>query len=263
MLIDTLNLPGDLRKISYKELLDVCEETRNFLINTLADTGGHLASGLGTVELTVGLHAVYNTPHDKIIWDVGHQCYPHKILTGRKNQLHTIRKFGGLSPFLKRSESVYDEYGAGHASTAISAALGIAEARDLKGEDFSVAAVIGDATLSGGLAFEGINNAKNMKNNFTIILNDNDMSISKPVGAISTAITKMRLNPKYKVFRELMEKMVSKVPAIGEPLVERVETAAELFRDFFFTETEETAVIFEELGFRYFGPIDGHDLGPK
>jgi len=261
MLIDTLNLPGDLRKISYKELLDVCEETRNFLINTLADTGGHLASGLGTVELTVGLHAVYNTPHDKIIWDVGHQCYPHKILTGRKNQLHTIRKFGGLSPFLKRSESVYDEYGAGHASTAISAALGIAEARDLKGEDFSVAAVIGDATLSGGLAFEGINNAKNMKNNFTIILNDNDMSISKPVGAISTAITKMRLNPKYKVFRELMEKMVSKVPAIGEPLVERVETAAELFRDFFFTETEETAVIFEELGFRYFGPIDGHDLG--
>jgi 1-deoxy-D-xylulose-5-phosphate synthase len=261
MLIDTLNLPGDLRKISYKELLDVCEETRNFLINTLADTGGHLASGLGTVELTVGLHAVYNTPVDKIIWDVGHQCYPHKILTGRKDKLHTIRKFGGLSPFLKRSESVYDEYGAGHASTAISAALGIAEARDLKGEDFSVAAVIGDASLSGGLAFEGINNAKNIKNNFTIILNDNDMSISKPVGAISTAITKMRLNPKYKVFRQLMEKMVSKVPAIGEPLVERVETAAELFRDFFFTETEETAVIFEELGFRYFGPIDGHDLG--
>lgn len=261
MLLERLNLPQDLRQLSFKELEQVCEETRQFLIQTASEYGGHFASNLGMVELSVGLHAVYDTPQDKIVFDTGHQCYAHKILTGRMQQLPSIRLKGGLSGFLKRSESPYDEFGAGHASTSISAALGMAQARDLKGEDFSVAAVIGDGAMSGGLAFEGLNNARELKGNFTIILNDNDMSISHPVGALSKAITKLRLNDHYKSFRQLMmDKVLSSIPIIGSPFVKRLEETVELFRDFWFTRTREQAIIFEEMGFRYFGPIDGHDL---
>ncbi len=261
MLLKTLKLPDDLKNLSLKELQQVCDELRRYLIETAAQHGGHFASNLGTVELSVGIHAVYNTPEDKIVWDVGHQCYPHKVLTGRMEQLPSIRKKGGLSGFLKRSESVYDEFGAGHASTSISAALGMAQAREIKGEGFSVAAVIGDGSMSGGLAFEGINNAREIKGNFTIILNDNDMSISKPVGALSKAITQLRLNNNYKAFREItMDKVLGHIPLIGTPFVKRLEGMIELFRDFWFTKTREQAIIFEELGFRYFGPIDGHDL---
>ena len=200
-ILPNISSPEDIRSFSNKELQDLCIELRSHTIETITEIGGHLAPTLGVIELTVALHYVFNTPKDKLIWDVGHQGYAHKLLTGRFEEFPTIRQFKGLSGFLKRSESEYDVVGAGHASTSISAALGIAEARQQLKEDFRVAAIIGDGSMTGGLAFEGINNAGHLGKQFLVILNDNEMSISPNVGAISTYFTRLISNPLYNKVR--------------------------------------------------------------
>src|SRR6267378_108175 len=196
-----IDSPADLRKLSVPELKTVSSEVREFLIDTISKVGGHLGAGLGAVELAVALHYVFNTPEDKLIWDVGHQAYPHKVLTGRRDLLCTIRQLGGLSGFLKRSESIYDTFGAGHASTAISAALGMAVARDLAKEKFRVVAVVGDGAMTGGMAYEAMNNAGLQKRNIIVILNDNNMSIAPNVWALSNYFTELIANPSYNRFK--------------------------------------------------------------
>lgn len=257
-MINSINLPDGLKNLSVKELETICSEIRELLINTVSKCGGHLAPSLGVVELTVALHSLLDSPKDKIIWDVGHQAYAHKILTGRKDKLDTIRQFGGISGFPKREESEHDIFGTGHASTSISAALGVAKARDIKGEDYAVFSVIGDGSMSGGLAFEAINNASEMKGNFTVILNDNGMSISSPVGAMSDALTAVRTSSTYLGVKQAVEGMINKIPSIGTPLVKKIEKLVDrtknLITDF------KVGVLFEEFGFRYIGPIDGHNL---
>ena len=194
--------PQDIRNYSDRELRELCDEIRLYTIDTVTEIGGHLASTLGAVELTVAIHHVFNTPEDKLIWDVGHQAYAHKILTGRVAEMKTIRQYGGLSGFLKRTESEYDVFGAGHASTSISAALGVAIARNQKNENFKVIAVIGDGGLTGGLAFEGLNNSGNINTQILVVLNDNEMSISPNVGAISKYLTRITTNPLYNKIRD-------------------------------------------------------------
>ncbi len=248
-LLDSIKFPFDLRKLKKSQLDLLSAELRDELINTISKTGGHLGAGLGVVELTTALHYVFNTPKDKIIWDVGHQCYPHKILTGRRDQLKTIRQGGGLSGFPKRSESEYDAFGAGHSSTAISAGLGMAVARDLAGEDNKVICVIGDGSMSGGMAYEAMNNAGHLKNNLIVILNDNEMSISKPVGAMSSYLSKIISGKTYLSVRELGKKILPK------PLHETARKTEEYARNFLTPGT-----LFEELGFYYVGPIDGHNF---
>ena len=247
--------PEDIRSLSENELHELCEELRAHTIDTITEIGGHLAPTLGVIELTVALHYVYNTPEDKLIWDVGHQGYAHKLLTGRFEEFPTIRQFKGLSGFLKRSESEYDVIGAGHASTSISAALGIAEGRRQKNKNFKVAAIIGDGSMTGGLAYEGINNAGHLGKQFLVVLNDNEMSISPNVGAISTYFTRLISNPLYNRVRNDFWDLTGKLP------VARRKTRA------FIKKVEESlksliipGILFDELGFRYFGPIDGHDL---
>src|SRR5512140_453879 len=192
-----INSPADLRKLSIAELKTVSNEVREFIIDTISKVGGHLGSGLGTVELAVALHYAFNTPYDKLVWDVGHQAYPHKILTARKERLHTIRQYGGLSGFLKRSESEYDTFGAGHASTAISAALGMVAARDITGDKYKVVAIVGDGSMTGGMVYEGMNNAGIMKKDLIVVLNDNHMSIAPNVWAFSNYFTELIANPSY------------------------------------------------------------------
>jgi 1-deoxy-D-xylulose-5-phosphate synthase len=203
--LDSINLPEDLRRLEVHDLRTVCAEVREYLIDCVSKTGGHLGAGLGAVELTVALHYVFNTPEDKLVWDVGHQAYPHKILTGRKDRMETIRKFGGLSGFLKRTESEYDTFGAGHASTAISAALGIAAARDLEKKNFKVAAIVGDGSMTGGMVYEAMNNAGVLKKNLIVILNDNQMgslsSIEPSVWSFHNYFTKMLTHPTYNKFK--------------------------------------------------------------
>ena len=201
-ILDEINSPKDIRKLNKNELKRLARELRVFLVKTVSETGGHLASNLGVVELTVALHYCFNTPEDKIVWDVGHQAYVHKILTGRKERFKTLRKFGGLSGFPKPEESVYDVFATGHSSTSISAALGIACARDIRGGKEKVIAVIGDGSMSGGLAFEGLNNAGLKNTDLIIILNDNNMSISKNVGALSNHFVRLRTTPKYLEVKE-------------------------------------------------------------
>ena len=210
--LSKINSPKDIRGYSNDELVELCKEIRSYTIDTITEIGGHLAPTLGVVELSVALHHVFDTPKDKLVWDVGHQGYAHKLLTGRFNDFKTIRKFNGLSGFLKRSESEYDVIGAGHASTSISAALGIAEARRQKREDFRVAAIIGDGSMTGGLAFEGINNAGHLGKQFLVILNDNEMSISPNVGAISRYFTRLISNPLYNRVRNEFWDMTGKLP---------------------------------------------------
>ncbi len=251
-LLDNINFPFDLRKLKKTELVILSDELRADLIKTISKTGGHLGAGLGVVELTTALHYVFNTPKDKIIWDVGHQCYPHKILTGRREQMNTIRQGGGLSGFPKRSESEYDAFGAGHSSTSISAGLGMAVARDLDGEDNKVICVIGDGSMSGGMAYEAMNNAGHLKNNLIVILNDNEMSISKPVGAMSSYLSKIISGKTYLSARELGKKITSKLP---KPVHEAARKTEEYARNLWTRGT-----LFEELGFYYVGPIDGHNF---
>ncbi|MEC7736361.1 MAG: 1-deoxy-D-xylulose-5-phosphate synthase [Candidatus Neomarinimicrobiota bacterium] len=247
--------PEDIRSLSENELHELCEELRAHTIDTITEIGGHLAPTLGVIELTIALHYVYNTPEDKLIWDVGHQGYAHKLLTGRFEEFPTIRQFKGLSGFLKRSESEYDVIGAGHASTSISAALGIAEGRRQKNENFKVAAIIGDGAMTGGLAYEGINNAGHLGKQFLVVLNDNEMSISPNVGAISTYFTRLISNPLYNRVRNEFWDLTGKLPVARRKTRSFIKKVEESLKSLIIP-----GILFDELGFRYFGPIDGHDL---
>lgn len=253
--LNNIKSPSDLKSYSSEELEFICDELREYIISTINEIGGHLAPTLGTIELTTALHYVYNTPEDKLIWDTGHQAYAHKVLTGRFDSLKTIRKYKGLSGFLKRTESEYDVFGAGHASTSISAGLGIACARDLDNQKFKVVSIIGDGALTGGLAFEALNNAGHLKKQLLVIVNDNDMSISPNVGAFRNYLVKIATNKSYNYVRSKIGRLISRLPKhlkFIEALLRKVETSA---KNFFLPTT-----IFEDLGFRYFGPIDGHNI---
>jgi 1-deoxy-D-xylulose-5-phosphate synthase len=254
-LIDTIKKPQDIKNLSLKQLYQLADEIRAFLIENVSKTGGHLAPNLGVVELTIALHRVFNMPEDKIIWDVGHQAYVHKILTGRKDKFHTLRQYGGISGFPKIDESPYDIFSTGHSSTSVSAALGIARARDLKGEKYNVAAVIGDGALTGGMAFEALNDAGNSNTNIIVILNDNEMSISPNVGSLSRYLSKIRTAPTYITLRDDIEYIVKKIPAVGNNLFKTVERVKESLKQLLVQ-----GMLFEELGFTYLGPIDGHSI---
>ena len=255
-LLEHIQSPKDLKKLSEAQLPQVADEVRKLIISTLAKTGGHLASNLGAVELTITLHYIFDTPKDKIVWDVGHQAYPHKILTGRREQFHTIRQPGGLSGYCKLTESPYDAFGAGHSSTSISAALGIAEARDLRGGHFNVAAVIGDGSLTAGLALEGLNNAGGKKRRkFMVVLNDNEMSISPNVGALSRYLSRIITGNFYNKLKAEVEHLVKTIPSVGESMFKLGKRFDEYLKGFI-----TPGIWFEELGFKYVGPIDGHDL---
>ncbi|MBL4853372.1 MAG: 1-deoxy-D-xylulose-5-phosphate synthase [Robiginitomaculum sp.] len=251
-LLDQVNTPADIRGYTAEQLKQLADEVRAEIIDTVSVTGGHLGAGLGVVELTVALHHVFDTPHDRLIWDVGHQCYPHKVLTGRKDRMRTIRMGGGLSGFTKRGESEYDDFGAGHASTSISAGLGMAVARDLQGEDRNVVAVIGDGSMSAGMAYEAMNNAGAMDARLIVILNDNDMSIAPPVGAMSAHLARIVSSRGYRTFRGIAKGMVENMPG---PIKSTARKAEEYTRGMVTGGTW-----FEELGFYYVGPVDGHDL---
>jgi len=253
--LSKVDYPADLRKLNLDELQQLCGEIRHLIIETVEKTGGHIAPSLGTVELAVSLHYVLNTPEDKLIWDVGHQAYAHKIITGRKNKFHTLRQHKGISGFLKPDESEYDTFGAGHASTSISAAAGFAVARELKGGDYRIVTVIGDGSLTGGLAYEGINNIYRIKKQFLIVLNDNEMSISRNVGLMSYYLTKIRVNPSYIKFRNEVWNTLGKLPRGSNLLRLLGRKIDESIKNFFVP-----GLLFEELGLKYYGPIDGHDL---
>ena len=253
--LEQIHSPDDLKKVPEHELKKIADEIRALIISTLSKTGGHLASNLGVVELSIALHYAFDTPRDKIIWDVGHQSYAHKILTGRREQFQTIRQPGGISGYCRRDESPYDAFGAGHSSTSISAALGFAEARDLRGELYNVIAVIGDGSLTAGLALEGLNNAGGKKRKFIVILNDNEMSISPNVGAFSRALNNIITGSRYNRLKAEIEHAVKTIPAIGE-LVFKLGKRFDEFMKGFIT----PGILFEELGFKYVGPINGHNL---
>jgi 1-deoxy-D-xylulose-5-phosphate synthase len=254
-ILDRIYSPADLKPMTRDELRAVSEEMRARLIEVCSRTGGHIGAGLGVVELTVALHAVFDTPRDKIVWDVGHQGYPHKALTGRADRLETLRQEDGLSGFLKRTESEYDTFGAGHAGTAISAGYGMAVARDLNGDQFKVVSILGDGALTCGLAYEGLNNAGASDRDFIVILNDNEMSIAPNVGAMSKYLTSIQRNPLYNRVRSAIGSAMDAAPGplagVGT-LVRKWEESVKAFLT--------PGILFEELGFRYFGPIDGHDI---
>ncbi len=250
-LLKDINTPADVRKLSKNQLKPLAKELREFLTHTVSISGGHFSAGLGTVELTVALHYVFNTPSDQLVWDVGHQAYPHKILTGRKERMTTIRTKDGVSAFPNRAESEYDAFGVGHSSTSISAALGMAIASELKGEDKKMVAIIGDGSITGGMAFEAMNHAGALDANLLVILNDNDMSISPPVGAMNNYLTKILSSKFYSSMREGSKKALSSMPSVWE-LARRTE---EHMKGMVVPGT-----LFEELGFNYIGPIDGHDV---
>ena len=251
-LLDQINFPSDLRKLKKNQLNQVSEELRTELIEVVSETGGHLGAGLGVVEMTVALHYVFNTPKDKLVWDVGHQCYPHKIITGRKEKIRTLRKGGGLSGFTKRSESEYDPFGAAHSSTSISSTLGMATAKKLSNDNNNVVAVIGDGAMSAGMAYEAMNNAGAMKSKLIVILNDNDMSIAPPVGAMSKYLARLLSGKIYFSFRETVKLIIS---AFSKRFSKKAGKAEDMLRSMVTGGT-----LFNELGFYYIGPIDGHDV---
>lgn len=251
-LLDNVTTPADIRYFSDEQLKQLADEVRQATIDSVSKTGGHLGAGLGVVELTVALHSVFNTPDDRLIWDVGHQCYPHKILTGRRDRITTLRQGGGLSGFTKRSESEYDPFGAAHSSTSISAGLGMAVARDLSDKDNHVIAVIGDGSMSAGMAYEAMNNAGAMKSRLLVILNDNEMSIDPPVGALSKYLTRLVSSRTYMGAREAGKKVVDILPSPLRHAVKRAEETARMAMG--------TGTMFEELGFYYIGPVDGHNM---
>jgi 1-deoxy-D-xylulose-5-phosphate synthase len=251
-LLDRVNNPADIRDFTDKQLIQLAGELRDETVRVVSITGGHLGASLGVVELTIALHHVFNTPDDRLIWDVGHQCYPHKILTGRRDRMHTLRLGGGVSGFTKRSESPYDPFGAGHSSTSISSGLGMAVARDLMGGDNQVIAVIGDGAMSAGMAYEAMNNAGSMDARLIVILNDNDMSIAPPVGAMSAYLSRLISSKPFRSLRHILAEMAKKFP---RPLEEAARKAEEYARGLVTGGT-----LFEELGFYYVGPIDGHNL---
>src|SRR6478752_2046907 len=252
-LLDTVDTPEDLRRLERKDLRQLADELRAEMIDAVGSTGGHLGSGLGVVELTVALHYVFNTPEDRLVWDVGHQAYPHKILTGRRDRIRTLRQGAGLSGFTKRAESEYDPFGTAHASTSISAGLGMAVARDLAGKTNNVVCVIGDGAMSAGMAYEAMNNAGARSERLIVILNDNDMSIAPPVGALSTYLARISSSGTYLHLRDIAKQLAKILPKSWE---RRAARAEEMTRTLWTGGT-----LFEELGFYYVGPIDGHDLG--
>ncbi|WP_193179521.1 1-deoxy-D-xylulose-5-phosphate synthase [Nisaea sediminum] len=251
-LLDRVRVPADMRSFTDPQLKQLAEDLRRETIDAVSVTGGHLGAGLGVVELTVAIHNVFDTPRDKVIWDVGHQAYPHKILTGRRDRIRTLRQGGGLSGFTKRSESEYDPFGAAHSSTSISAGLGMAVARDLKGEDFNVVAVIGDGAMSAGMAYEAMNNAGALRNRMIVVLNDNDMSIAPPVGALSAHLSQLISSKPFRSLRDLAKQFAQNLP---KPMEETARRAEEFARGMVTGGT-----LFEELGFYYVGPVDGHNL---
>ena len=251
-LLDSIDSPDDLKKLSDADLKKVADELRQETINSVSKTGGHLGAGLGVIELTVALHSIFDAPYDKIIWDVGHQSYPHKILTGRRNKMDTLRKKNGLSGFAKRDESLFDAFGAGHSSTSISSGLGMSIARDLKGNDNNIICVIGDGAISAGQAYEAMNNAGAIKSRLIVILNDNDMSIAPPTGAMSAYLAKLISGEKYLGFRNFAKQIVEKLP---KSLEKSAKKADEISRTI-----SGEGTLFEALGFYYVGPIDGHNL---
>jgi 1-deoxy-D-xylulose-5-phosphate synthase len=257
--LNSINLPEDLRTLSVQELRAVCAEVREYLIDCVSRTGGHFGAGLGAVEIAVALHYVFNTPEDKLIWDVGHQAYPHKILTGRKDRMHTIRQLGGLSGFLKRTESEYDAFGAGHASTSISAALGIAAARDFEKKDYKVVAIVGDGSMTGGMIYEAMNNAGMLKKNLIVVLNDNQMgslsSLEPRVWSFHNYFTEILTHPTYNKFKANVWDLAGKLDTFGDRLrtvAQRMEKGIKA--------VVTPGMLFEGLGFRYFGPINGHNV---
>lgn len=245
----------DLKKLTIPELKELAKELRQIIIERVAINGGHLASNLGTVDLTIALHYVFNSPKDKIIWDVGHQSYSHKILTGRAEAFSTIRQYGGISGFPKIDESPHDAFGTGHSSTSISSALGIIEARDQKKEDFKVIAVIGDGALTAGLAFEGLNHAGHLQKDLIVVLNDNEMSISPNVGALSAYLNRIMTGDLYTKFKKETKLFLGRIPKVGEPFLKIAQRAEDTVKGFFVP-----GMLFEELGFEYVGPIDGHKI---
>ena len=251
-LLDRIDTPEHLRRLDGGALRAVADELRRETINSVSVTGGHLGAGLGVVELTVALHYVFDTPRDRLIWDVGHQAYPHKILTGRRDRIRTLRQGGGLSGFTKRAESEYDAFGAAHSSTSISAGLGMAVARDLEQKTHNVVCVIGDGAMSAGMAYEAMNNAGAMNSRLIVILNDNDMSIAPPVGAMSAYLARLISGRTYRSIRKLGKQIAHKLPKFFEKSAQKAE---EFARSFWTGGT-----LFEELGFYYVGPIDGHNL---
>jgi 1-deoxy-D-xylulose-5-phosphate synthase len=250
-LLDTINYPSQLRELERNELPQLANELRKFLVESVSKTGGHLSSNLGTVELTIALHYVFNTPHDRLVWDVGHQTYAHKILTGRREGMDKLRMHGGVAGFPRRDESEYDAFGTAHSSTSISAALGMAVAAELEGKERRVAAIIGDGAMSAGMAFEALNNAGAMDTNLLVILNDNDMSISPPVGALNNYLTSLLTGKAYATARRAGEKVLGVVPSVLE-LANRTQEHVKGMLS--------PSTLFEEFGFNYIGPVDGHDL---
>ena len=255
MILDKINAPNDIKNIPFDELPQLASEIRTFLIDHISKTGGHLASNLGTVELTMALHLNLDFPKDKIVWDVGHQAYTHKILTGRKNEFDTLRQYGGLSGFPKRRESDCDSFDTGHSSTSLSAGLGYVKARDITGGDNYVVSVIGDGALTGGLALEALNNIAENKSNYIIILNDNNMSISPNVGGISSILSEVRTDTKYREINDNVKNSISKIPVYGDKIVSHIQKTKSGIKQLFIPGME-----FENIGITYLGPVDGHDI---
>jgi 1-deoxy-D-xylulose-5-phosphate synthase len=255
MYLRDIKSPGDLEGLAVDELEELAEDIRDTIIRGVSEGGGHLASSLGVVELTLALHRVFDTPRDKIVWDVGHQSYPHKLITGRHEKFHTLRKFKGIAGFPRRSESPYDAFGTGHSSTSISSALGMIEARDRNGEDFKVIAVIGDGAMTAGLAFEGLNHAGQLKKDLIVVLNDNEMSISPNVGALSAYLNRILSGEVFTKFKKETKHLLESIPRVGGPVARFAEKLEESLKGLVLP-----GMLFEELGFRYFGPIDGHNI---
>ncbi len=253
-MLERVNDPKDIRSLSVKELEILASEIRQLIVDTVSKTGGHLASSLGAVELTLALHYVFNTPVDKLVWDVGHQTYAHKIITGRKNRFHTLRQYGGISGFPKREESVYDTFNVGHAGTSISAALGMALARDLDQSNERIVAIIGDGSLSSGIAYEGLDNAGYVDTDLVVVVNDNSMSISPSLGSISAYLSKKMSGPVYNKLRDEIEKLIQSLPLPSQPTLKLARKIEESLKFF------SPGLLFEELGFKYFGPLNGHKL---
>lgn len=255
MILEQIKNPEDVKSLSLEELEGLAQEIRTFLIETISHTGGHLASNLGVVELTIALFLAFDLPRDKVIWDVGHQSYTHKVLSGRKDLFDGLRQHGGLSGFPKRKESPYDAFDTGHSSTSISAGLGIAQGRDLMGEDYSVVSVIGDGALTGGMAYEALNNAVRLKNNFIIVLNDNNMSISENVGGMSKYLSSIRTGEGYNDLKKGVVNVLERIPGIGSHLIDRIKRTKNGIKQLFIP-----GMLFENMGITYLGPVDGHDI---
>lgn len=256
MLLEKINHPNDIRKIPQKQLPELAEEIRQFLIEKLSVTGGHLASNLGVVELTIALHMAFDPTRDRMIWDVGHQSYTHKILTGRREGFDSLRKLGGMSGFPKRSESSCDVFDTGHSSTSISAGLGIVRARDLLGEDYKVISIIGDGSATGGMVYEALNNAATLKTNFIIVLNDNGMSISRNVGGLSTYLSDLRTSDGYTDLKKVTEEALRQIPVAGDWAIEKVRKTKNNVKQILIP----AGAVLEEFGIKYFGPVDGNSI---